>query len=240
MGWRLAVSSPTLPRTPLRFDDGFRGAIASLPLIPVLVAVTMRFFTSDTLDPAWFVAALCAALAVFSLAYLIWTHIVYTRTPPDELASIAARQHNRGPSVLSRWFGMGDTLSWTIASAVASLLAAVSAAVLGRGVGGIGLAVLVLATAAASWASMVCAFALRYFRLNAAGESFVFEIEEEPRFIDFVSMSTMISAVGALSGGSPRSRTGLNVVRTHTFLAFAFNALVVAMVVSLVTGLVAQ
>lgn len=53
-------------------------------------------------------------------------------------------------------------------------------------------------------------------------------------------MPGMISSVGALSGGTPKTRAGLNAARTHTFLGFAFNALVVAMVVSLVTGLVAN
>ncbi|GAB3816037.1 hypothetical protein GCM10028820_14620 [Tessaracoccus terricola] len=225
----------------LRYDDGFRGAVASLPVVLlVIAAIVMPLVTSDPLSPILFIIGSCAALTLFSLVFMVWTHVLYTRAPGRELSRIAALQHERGPSRLTRLVGLGDTTSWTISGAAVSLIAAVSASVLGRGTGGIWLALLVLATAASSWASMVYAFALRYYRLHAAGEEFRFEIQEEPEFIDFVSMSTMISAVGALSGGSPHSRAGLNVVRTHTFLAFAFNALVVAMVVSLVAGLVAQ
>lgn len=103
---------------------------------------------------------------------------------------------------------------------------------------------LVVITAATSWATIVYAFALRYFRLNAGGETITFDLAEHatgiPQFIDFVSMSVMVSSVGALSAGTPRTRASLAAVRTHTFIAFGFNALVVAMTVSLVTSLIAS
>ena len=62
-------------------------------------------------------------------------------------------------------------------------------------------------TVAASWATVVYAFGLRYFRMHSAG--------------------------------TPRTRLGLTAVRTHTFISFTFNALVVAMAVSLITGFIA-
>lgn len=102
-----------------------------------------------------------------------------------------------------------------------------------------GLALPVLTTTAGAWTTVTYAFALRYFRLHAAGERIEFDIDEDPRFLDFVSMAVMVSSVGAMSAGTPRTRAGLSTVRSHTALAFVFNAFVVAMVVSLVAGLIA-
>ncbi|MBK0420176.1 DUF1345 domain-containing protein [Leucobacter sp. CSA1] len=229
-----------LRKVPLPYDDGFRGGIASFAPTFAIVGWLFTFWSDpSSADPFFAVALFCASWTVFSLVYILWTHRLFSRTPPAEAERIAAVQHRRGPSRLSRSLGFGDTASWTMSAATVSLLAAIMATVLGRDVGGLWFPLLVIVTAAASWATMVYAFALRYFRLHAAGERIDFEIEESPEFIDFVSMSVMISSVGAMSAGTPRTREGLSTVRTQTYLGFAFNALVVAMVVSLVSGLVA-
>lgn len=182
--------------------------------------------------------AVCLAMAVFSLIYVVWTHVLFTKTHASDLARIAVSQFRRGPSRLSRIAGFGSAGNWAISAASAALVVAVAASIVGVRGGGWWLPIVVLLTAGASWATMVYAFALRYYRLDAAGERFAFEIAEDPAFIDFVSMAVMVSSVGALSAGSPRSRAGLTAVRTHTFVAFGFNALVVAMTVSLVTTLI--
>ena len=49
----------------------------------------------------------------------------------------------------------------------------------------------------------------------------------------------MVSSIGAMSAGTPRTRAGLRAVRTHTYIAFIFNALVVAMTVSILGSLIA-
>ncbi|MCA0346011.1 MAG: hypothetical protein LCH31_03005 [Actinobacteria bacterium] len=48
----------------------------------------------------------------------------------------------------------------------------------------------------------------------------------------------MVSAVAATSAGTPRTRPGLTMMRTQTYISFAFNAIVVAMAVSLITSLI--
>lgn len=42
----------------------------------------------------------------------------------------------------------------------------------------------------------------------------------------------------ATSAGAPRTRPGLTTMRTQTYISFAFNAIVVAMAVSLITSLI--
>lgn len=99
---------------------------------------------------------------------------------------------------------------------------------------------IVILTAAGSWVLMAYSFALRYFRLHAAGESITFGIAEPPEFEDFVTMALLISATGSHSGGTPTTRAGLRAVRAHSIIAFVFNALVIAMIVSLMTGFISQ
>ena len=118
-------------------------------------------------------------------------------------------------------------------------MGAIAAAVYGAGDGGPVLTVVALLTAASAWATVVYAFGLRYLRLHAAGESFAFDIGDEPEFGDFLAMALMISAAGVLTAAAPRTRAGLRAVRTHTVITFVFNAIVVAMTVSLLAGLIA-
>lgn len=225
-------------KIPLRYDDGFRVMIASLIAVPAEVAVLLPMvLRGQDVSTAMLVGALCAFMSLYGLVYLLWTHLLFTRTPIAETRRIAALQHHRTPSLITRFLGVGGEMDWAVSAASVSLASAVLAALAG-GSSGVWLPALVLLTTAVSWVTVVYAFALRYFRLDAAGERISFDIEEEAVFVDFVSMSVMVSSVGAMSAGTPRTRAGLNVVRTHTFLAFAFNTLVVAMIVSLLTGLV--
>jgi uncharacterized membrane protein len=225
-------------KIPIRYDDGFRVAIASLIALPGEAAFLLPMvLRGETIAMPLLVGALCAFMSLYGIVYLLWTHLLFTRAPREEVRRIAALQHHRTPSLASRFFGAGGEMDWAVSAASVSLVAAVLA-VLSGGSSGVWLPALVLLTTAVSWVTVVYAFALRYLRLDAAGERISFEIEEEPVFIDFVSMSVMVSSVGAMSAGTPRTRAGLNVVRTHTFLSFAFNTLVVAMIVSLLTGFV--
>ncbi|SEC19047.1 Protein of unknown function [Paramicrobacterium humi] len=223
----------------LRYDDGFRGGIAIAAGLPVIlipfVAVTLQ---AVDFNPVLIVAGTCAALSCSFLVYVVWTHVVFTSDDTGALAHVGAVQFHRRASTLTRLLGFGSAESWAISAAGAALAVALAAAVFGAREGGVLLALLVLLTGAAAWASVAYAFALRYFRQHMAGERFRFDIEEAPRFTDFLSLAIMISAAGTISPAAPRSRAGLSTVRTHTVIAFVFNALVVAMTVSLIVGLI--
>lgn len=231
----------TVREFPLRYDDGFRGGIALLVstpllLVPLLEVVVMRQGEAPNLVSVF--VSVCASFTLFFLVYLIWTHRLFTRTEPGELSRIAALQHRRGASGLSRLIGLKTAEDWAMTSAVVALLVSGAAAILGAREGGIVLPLLVLLTVATAWATVVYAFALRYLRLHHAGETIEFDIVETPGFQEFLSMAVMVSSVAAMSAGTPKTRASLTTVRTHTYISFAFNALVVAMAVSLITTLI--
>lgn len=210
------------------------------PGVAGFVVVALVTASSGPLDRVVLASAGCGALILCFGTYLVWTHLVFARTPREELARIAARQQRRGPSRTARMLGLASAESWAISVAFAALAGAVAAAVLGGRQGGAILTVLALLTAATAWITVVYAFALRYLRIHSAGEAFRFDIGEEPGFSDFLATALMISSAGAISASTPTGRAGLRAVRTHTVIAFAFNALVIAMTVSLISGLIGE
>lgn len=223
----------------LRYDDGFRGGIPLGVGVAGFISIVLPQAASGSSNRVLVAAVGCAALILALATYLVWTHQVFTQTSPTELSRIGALQYRRGPSRTARVLGLGSTENWAISVALAALAGAVAAAILGTQEGGILLTLLALLTAAIAWITVAYAFALRYFRLHSAGEHFAFEFDDEPRFADFLTTALMVSSAGALSAATPKARSALGAVRTHTVIAFAFNALVIAMTVSLISGLIA-
>ena len=202
----------------------------------VVVAFLMLSGSKDALGTA--LAWLCVSFTAFFVVYIAWTHRLLSREDARTVTRLAALQHRRGASTLSKALGLRSAEEWGVTAAATALVISIAAAVVGARDGGLLLPLLVLVTVASTWVSVVYAFALRYLRLHAAGERIDFGLDEDPEFGEFLSMAVMVSAVGALSGGTPRTRAGLTAVRVQTVVAFAFNTIVVAMAVSLITGLV--
>ena len=232
-------------RFPRAYDDTFRSLLSTAAALLLtaggvtILALTGAATPADLLgSAAHLLSVLCVFWTLFAVIYLSWTHVQFARCPRGELRRIADVQHHRRPSGAELLLGFGSTGTGTVSAALVALIGALGSAVIGIGPHDVGRVVIVLLTVASSWATMVYAFALRYLRLDAAGERISFDIDEEPGFEDFLSMSVLVSSVGALSAGTPRTGTALRAVRAHTLFAFVFNAFLVAMTVSLVVGLV--
>lgn len=236
----------TLRRTareiPLAYSDNFRSLFTFL-LVPVsAIAAPVLVPLEGREQAAALVAWLCGLAIASGLAYLVWTHVLFSRAPAQRVREIAARQHRKPVGALVRVFGFNqqDAGSTALSSAALTFLVAVATIIIGPQDLGLWLPLLVLATAAVSWATMVYAFALQYLRLDAGGERITFDIDEAPEFADFLSMSVMVSSIGAMSAGTPRTRASLRAARSHTYIAFIFNALAVAMTVSIFGSLVSS
>jgi len=166
---------------PLVYEDGFRG-LFTFTLIPVAILVVALLILGGDVETAALLTLLCAVAVASSVAYLVWTHILFARAPHAVVSRIAARQHGRRPTVVARVLGMDqqDAGSMSLTSAALTIAVAVaSIVVVGQTRGG-WLPLLVLATAATSWATMAYSFALRYYRLHCGGEGIDFDIDEEP------------------------------------------------------------
>lgn len=144
--------------------------------------------------------------ALFGAVYVGFTALAFGRLDHAELLRVAELSAPR--SRMERWFGYGGASSWTISGAVFAAVLSVTIAQNPTFHGSMFYVLLGLAAVATSWAVMVCSYALAYLRLSAGGERIDFDLDEPPRFGDFLSVSVLVSAMAAMSGMAVRGRRG--------------------------------
>jgi uncharacterized membrane protein len=178
---------------------------------------------------------------VFVVVYLVWTHVTYAGRGPRALATSTQRESELGRRWWNRYLGYGGAASWTLGAAVVAVVVTILIAQdpayradwLYIGLG--------LLSVACSWALMAYAFALQYLRLDTGrredgSRHVVMELEGDPRFTDYLTLAVLLSAMAATVSAQIRSRAAWSLVRAHVLLAFGFNSVVVAMMVSLLFG----
>lgn len=171
----------------------------------------------------------------FCAIYCWLTHRTFTRMDAAELrerGSAAARHTERW---WHSFLGTTDSTGWTV---FAATTATVLVLILARNEyirDDPAYAFFGLGAAAGSWLLMAYAFALTYMRAHSVGEGLEFPFEGDAEFGDFLSHSVFVSTFLGPQA-KVRSRAIQSTMRTHALLAFMFNAVVVAMTVSLLFG----
>lgn len=176
----------------------------------------------------------------FVFIYLLWTHIFYSHQGPRRLDAAARRETKTLRSGWLRWLGYGGASTWSLTGAMAAVLLTIIVAQNPAYSDDWVFVVLGLATVAGSWALMVYSFALEYLRLELANEEsephIVMGVGGEPRFTDFLTLAVLLSTMAATVSAEIRSRRAWTLVRLNVLFAFAFNSVIVAMMVSLLFG----
>ncbi len=174
------------------------------------------------------------------LIYLVWTHRSYARLDPAQLRRVGRRDRRHLRSRVGRFFYSGGAANSTISAAIVSVVVMVILAQRPEVRGDplyIGLGLL---TVASSWALMAYSFAQEYLYLDADGgdgaPAVEFDFEERPRFGDYLTLAVLLSTMAATVSASIRTREAWRLVRVNVLLAFAFNSVIVAMMVSLLFG----
>jgi hypothetical protein len=176
----------------------------------------------------------------FTLVYLLWTHLSYSKRDAAGLAASTRTELKRGRRWLTWFLGYGGASNWTLLGAmfafVITLLIAQSPQHRGQGL----YIVLGMATVACSWALMAYGFALEYLRLAMDPNEDEVHVQlphtSEARFGDFLTVAILITAMGMSDSAAFRTRTAWVLVRTNVILGFAFNSVIVATLVSLLFG----
>ncbi|UBH05099.1 hypothetical protein K8P10_000610 [Leucobacter sp. Psy1] len=184
---------------------------------------------------------------IFSITYVAWTHVAYSRRSREELRSVSVRE----ASSKRRWYfialGFGGPADWTISAALFAVGVTVAIAVTPGLKTSALVVVLGLVTVACSWAMMVYAFALDYLHLDLAQERtnpigasvrphIDFDFDEEPQFSDYLTFAIMVATMAVAVPGRIASRAAWRIIRTNVILAFVFNTVIVAMTVSILFG----
>lgn len=198
---------------------------------------------------------------LFGTVYLVWTHLAYRNADTVALRVASRRERATRRRWWHKFVGYGGATDWTTAGAMVAVGLTIAIAIAqdptfrDQTI----FVVLGLATVAASWALMVYSFALEYLRLDATPEAaqqgetesgaapaaevrpprrseIVFPFPEEPRFGDYLTLAVLMSTMAATASAEITSRRGWRVARTNVVLAFSFNSVIVAMMVSVLFG----
>lgn len=86
---------------------------------------------------------------------------------------------------------------------------------------------------ALSWLSVAMTYSTHYARLNATGTAFAFPGEPASTFSDYLYVGLSVQAAISTGDVSVTSRSARRAVSSHAVLAFAFNTVILGMIVSL-------
>lgn len=227
-------------------SDNTRATVCGLLAVPVsLAAAPLVLSAGDDgarADPL--IAFYLPFWPTFAASYLVWTHRAYTRRGAAGVAEAAEAEHRTRARWWNRVLGSSDGSSLTLAGAVVAVLITLSIAQVATYRSDPVFVVLGLVTVAASWGLMVYSFALDYLRLDQQlrheGRSHIgFHLGADdgpPVFGDYLTFTVLASTMAATISADVPSREVWRLVRRNVLVAFAFNSVVVAMVVSLLFG----
>lgn len=227
-------------------SDNTRATVCALVAVPVSLALEPVVLAADdaTARTDSLIAFYLPFWPTFAATYLVWTHVAYRRRGAIGVAEAAEAEHRTRARWWNRVFGSSDGSSLTLAGAVVAVLLTLSIAQVDSYRADPVYVVLGLLTVAASWGVMVYSFALDYLRLDQRlrheGRSHVdFHLAEDdgpPVFGDYLTFAVLASTMAATISADVPTRAVWRLVRRNVLVAFAFNSVVVAMVVSLLFG----
>jgi hypothetical protein len=230
------VTSPS--RVPRLANETTRSWVVSAITVPVLVAapIVLLLVTDDlsvqqltiaTVFVGW--AALCLIAAAVNIA-------VFVRADAEELQHwlIASKPRDRVRRIEQLLSGGGST-SWAVTGSVIAVIAVLVLSVNAT----FRIPVIVysgIAVVIASLALSITSYAVRYARAYAETRGLDFPGEQEPRFADFLYLAVQVSTTFSSSDVTVQDTATRRVVSTHSLIAFVFNTVIVALLVSVLVS----
>jgi len=228
-----------VPRRPPRLTgDAFRAWFALGLTVPVAAAVGLAASPDLGEDGraafvrGQLVVGLASLVAYFVLyAVLTWSTFRSSERPELERVLRATRPRERSARVALALSGGGAT-SWSVSAGLFSLAVVVLVAV--QPVLRADAMVLVASGLAviASWLVVVVTFAVQYMRTDVESGGLAFPGEERPVFDDYAYLALQISTTYSSSDVEVTTRAMRRRVGRHTLVAFVFNSVIVALLVS--------
>lgn len=222
--------------------DAFRswmsGAISLV--VTAVAAVALAGLTDFRITDSWdaVVVTYIISWPVYGGTYVVWSLWAYGRLGSGELERHSRReQRTRG-----RWFrrlgGGVDTANTTVTAAIVAVAVTLVIAQREQFREEPVYVALALLTVATSWVLMVFSFAQAYLRLAllSSERHIVIPYAERTRLSDFVVLAVFMSTMAATVSASFSSRRAWRLGATNVIIAFTFNSVIIAMMVSLLFG----
>jgi uncharacterized membrane protein len=221
--------------------DLFRVCVSSVvsaiaAVLTVLILQATGQSAGDTLTQMG-ISGYVVGWPVYTAVYVGWGALVYSRLDRAALRRVTAADSEEEHRPLPRLLGLTGTTNTTVSAAIVAVVVTVAIAQRPEFRGNFTYSLMALVTVGSSWILVVFAYAQSYLRLGTAELAhFRFHFPETPRFSDYFTLALLVSTMAPSVSANPTSRTAWTVVRSNVVVAFVFNSVIIAMMVSLLFG----
>ncbi|RUQ98163.1 DUF1345 domain-containing protein [Labedella endophytica] len=209
--------------------------VGTLPLLALTTGVAL-----DPNDGRQIVTLLYLVYwPAYTVIYVAWSARTYVRLDSEPLRRSALIDERDHRNVFTRTLGAAGVADTAMSGAVVAVFVTIFIAqqpVMREEPIYVALTFL---TVAASWTQMMFSFALSYMRLAARTsetEHFRFSLPGPARFPDYLTLASLVSSMAATTPAEMLSPAAWRLVRANVLVAFGFNSVIVAMMVSLLFG----
>jgi uncharacterized membrane protein len=232
-GGQAAEASPLAPPVPRAAFDVIRLLYASGAGATTAGITALAVALSGHVSTGLIVTCLFAFSAGWSIAYLVHTLHLFGRMDPPTLRAALLGSNPRGRfgrvgAILS---GTGPTaaVQWSFIAVAAVLTFTVWPGLLREPV----TVVFSILVVAASWVVTLVAYGLHYARFDAQNKGLQFPDKKHGRlFIDYLYLSVQVQTTFSTSDVSLVSPQARSLVTGHTLVSFAFNTVIIAMLIT--------
>lgn len=241
----MAVDETSRP-LPRLADDTRRAYVATGWAVGVAVLLPMAYAVVTALRgrevPPAQVPAMIALLvfAVQFVLYQVLTWRVLARLRGPDLVTYARhRKPGRGRAGRRRRTA-GTDQDWAASAALTALAAVLVIALVDPLRSSVVVVVLCVIDVVAGWVMVVFAYAVTYLRLDVESGGLDFPGTEQPVWRDYVYVSVQVSTTFATSDVTVTNTAMRGWVTSQTLIAFVFNTVIVALLVSVMLTVALQ
>lgn len=178
-----------------------------------------------------------ALWSVFCLTYIVLSLVAFSRLEAVQLRSLTASTDPGASRWRRLWWALngGGAVWWALAGALITLLTLVELSVSGQSVTPLLIAACVTVVVM-TVALFIVAFAVNYAREDAVRGGLEFTGGGGTRFSDYLYFSIQLTTTFGVSDVQVLRRGMRRIVSMHSLIAFTFNTVIVALLVSVLVG----
>ncbi|MFX4272761.1 DUF1345 domain-containing protein [Propionibacteriaceae bacterium Y1685] len=237
---------PTRLSIPKLASDARRGWISLTVVLPVMLIVGPLMLAGRS-PAVGAMAQLLVAWVAFALIQIVLTLWAF-RGLTGERLRVSLLYGDRTESRMVQWMLKrpvlrtfmtgGDAIGWAVQMSLVAFAAALALAVNSEARTDLVVVCLGIGSVAVCWGTVVVSYALHYARSHFRHGGLRFPGDEPTSFGEFLYLAVMVSASFGTSDVQVHSRAVRRTVTTHSLIAFAYNTVIVAVLVSVLVGAV--